>query len=73
MKKDNLQPYFFFLASAIFSFGFLIVLINGYYHYTYQEFISANRKDLIVRLGFLSYATGFIYYPTVIIPIALIT
>lgn len=73
MKKDNLQPFFFFLASAIFCFGFLIVLINGYYLYTYQEFINTGRKDLIVRLVFLSNTTGLIYYPTVIIPIALIT
>lgn len=69
MEKNNRQAYFYFAASLIFSYGFLLVLINGYYHYNYLHFLDIGRKDLIARLGFLTYVNGFIFYPTVIIPI----
>lgn len=73
MKTDGIQPYIYFLASAVFCYGFLLVLINGYYHYTYLEFLDNGRKDLIVRLGFLAYATGYLYFPTVLVPIIVLT
>ncbi len=73
MKTKNIQSYIYFLASVIFCYGFLLVLINGYYHYTYLEFLDMKRKDLIVRLGFLSYIFGSLYFPTVLVPIIFLT
>lgn len=54
----------FLLSSVLFGFGYIIVLVNGYYYCKYYEFIQIGRKDLIVRLDFLSYAIGSIFYPS---------
>ena len=63
-RDENL---FLFISSVIFGFGFLIVLVNGYYHFNYLRFNEIGRKDLIARLGFLSYIVGSLFYPVSII------
>ncbi|MEO0789893.1 MAG: hypothetical protein AAFY36_14585 [Bacteroidota bacterium] len=55
------------LAGVIFSMGYLALLVNGYYQIVYREFIGAGRHDLVVRLGFLSYSFGMLFYPTSLI------
>jgi hypothetical protein len=65
-QQDD-EHFYLFLSGIVFGFGYLMLLINGYYHLKYVEFIQIRRQDLIVRLGFLSYATGFLFYPTSII------
>ena len=60
------------LSSFLFSVGYLVTLINIYYQFKYQLLIE-NRVDLIARLGFMSYTTGFIFYPCVLIPIGILS
>lgn len=67
MKRNLTYITLLGLASTVFCIGFLILIVDGYYEYNYYHFIEIGRKDLIARLGFLSWATGFIYYPLVII------
>lgn len=72
MKTSVKYKIFIGLASTVFCVGFLISLVNGYHDFNYHHFMEIGRKDLIARLGFLSWTAGFIYYPSVII-ILLIT
>lgn len=51
----------------IFGMGFLIFIINGYYHFNFIKFQINGRTDLIARLGFLAHITGFLFYPSSII------
>ncbi|MAN26610.1 MULTISPECIES: hypothetical protein [Mesonia] len=60
------------LSGFLFSVGYLVTLINIYYQFKYQLLIE-NRVDLIARLGFMSYTTGFIFYPCVLIPIGILS
>ncbi len=60
------------LISMFFGFGYLMIIVNGYYHFKYLEFLRIGRKDLIVRLGFLSHTNGVLFYPTSIIWLAII-
>lgn len=71
MKQNLTYKILLGLASTVFCIGFLISIVDGYYDYNYYHFIDIGRKDLIARLGFLSWSTGFIYYPFVIILILL--
>ncbi|SDL82614.1 hypothetical protein SAMN05421823_108209 [Catalinimonas alkaloidigena] len=73
MTQENFQPYLFFLASLVFSYSFLLVLVNGYEQYTSLVLLEEGREDLIVRLGFIAFATGVLYYPLVLIPVLLLT
>ncbi len=73
MRINDFQPYIYFVASTILCYGYLLVLVNGYYHYNYLEFLEIGRKDLIARLGFLAYTTGFVYYSMVLIPVCVLT
>ncbi len=65
-SNQDKNLYIFFSGIA-FGFGYLMVLINGYYHLKSIEFIQIGREDLIARLGYLAYSIGFIFYPTSII------
>ena len=53
--------------SMLFCIGYLLVLINSYYSYSYYSFSEIDRVDLIARLPFMSNTTGFLYYPLVIL------
>lgn len=69
--KNN-ENFYFLISGIIFGIGYLMLIINGYYHFKSIEFIQIGRQDLIARLGFLSYANGIIFYPTSIILIGII-
>lgn len=71
--KDEYYPWIYFGFASLFSIGYLLLLINGYYHYKYLEFISIGRSDLVSRLGFIAHTTGFLLFPTVILPIIILT
>lgn len=73
MKQDLKAKTLLLLASSVFCLGFLITIVDGYYEYNYYHFIDIGRKDLIARLGFLSWATGFLYYPTILVLLLLIS
>ena len=66
------ESFYLFVSGVIFGTGFLMLIINGYYHFKSIEFTLIGREDLIARLGFLSYVTGFIFYPTSIIFIEIV-
>ncbi len=74
IKKSSKQneKIFYLAGGIIFGIGYLMLIINGYYHYKSVEFIQIGRQDLIARLGFLSFANGIIFYPTSIILITII-
>jgi hypothetical protein len=67
MKQNLTYKILLGLASTVFCIGFLISIVGGYYECNYNHFIDIGRADLIARLGFLSWTTGFLYYPLVII------
>lgn len=71
MKQNQTYKILLGIASSIFCLGFIILIVDGYYHYNYYHFIEIDRKDLIARLGFLSWTTGFFSYPFIIIFIGL--
>lgn len=71
MEHNLKKKIFLGLASITLSIGFLISIVDGYYVYNYYHFIDIGRKDLTARLGFLSLTTGFIYYPILIVVLAL--
>jgi len=59
--------------SILFCFGFILVIINAYYLYNYQDLVEIKRQDLIARLPFMSNTTGFLFYPLVIIPLSILS
>jgi uncharacterized membrane protein YgdD (TMEM256/DUF423 family) len=67
MKENLKYKTLIGIASTVFCVGFLMSIVDGYYEYYYYHFIEIGRKDLIARLGFLSWTTGLIYYPLVIV------
>lgn len=72
MGERHKGGYLIFIWAFLFSVGYTIILVNGYYQYYYYSYIESGRQDLTVRLFFLSYVFGFLYYPTVILPILLL-
>ncbi|WP_109437042.1 hypothetical protein [Aquimarina sp. AU119] len=65
IRRD--ENFYLFVSGIIFGFGYLMLLVNGYYHLKSIEFFQEERQDLLVRLGFLSYAIGMLFYPTSVI------
>lgn len=55
------------IVGMLFGFGYLLLLVNGYYHVKYIKILELERRDLIVRLGFLSHTIGILLYPTAIV------
>lgn len=55
------------LLTIIFSYSFILVLINGSYYFEQLRFIEIEREDLIARLSFLSKSFAFMLYPTMLI------
>jgi len=71
--EDDYQPYIYFIATIGFCLGYLLFVIDGYYHFKYIEFGYIGRKDLIARLGVLAHAIGFMFYPASLIFVAFMT